>query len=137
MKTLTDAGLKVNVAVAPVLPGITDAPEQLEEVARATREAGATGLWANLLHLRPGTREHFMSHLARDWPELLDRYKALYRYDSYLRDDQTKPTQQLVAGLRSAYGIAYRRRQPVVPPPKAEQLSLLGMFAPRGLALAS
>jgi DNA repair photolyase len=129
VKTLVDAGVKVNVAMAPVLPGISDAPEQLEEVVKASREAGATGLWANLLHLRPGTREHFMSQLARDWPELLQRYKDLYRFDAYLKDDVTKPTRDLVTGMRERYGIGDRRRQPVMPPPKAEQLSLLEMTA--------
>jgi DNA repair photolyase len=137
VKTLIDAGIKVNVAMAPVLPGISDAPEQLEEVVKAAREAGAAGLWANLLHLRPGTREHFLGHLARDWPQLLDRYRQLYRFDAYLREEHTQPTQQLVAGLRSVYGIADRRRQPAVPPPRAEQLSLLGLFAPDALAFAS
>lgn len=130
VKTLIDAGVKVNVAMAPLLPGISDAPDQVEEVVKAAREAGATSLWANLLHLRPGTREHFLGHLARDWPELLDRYKALYRSDSYLKDDVTRPTLQMVARLRDQHQIADRRRQPIEPPPKAEQLSLLGMFGP-------
>ena len=129
VKTLVDAGVKVTVAMAPVLPGISDAPEQMEEVVKAAREAGATGLWANLLHLRPGTREHFMSHLARDWPEVFDRYKALYRYDAYLKDDVTKPTRELVAAMREKHGIADRRHQPIAPPPKAEQLSLLELTA--------
>jgi DNA repair photolyase len=59
-------------------PGLSDRPEQLEEVVRAAREAGATSIWANLLYLRPGTREHFLESLARDWPEELDRYEELY-----------------------------------------------------------
>jgi len=130
VKTLVDAGVKVNVAMAPVLPGISDAPEQLEEVVKAAREAGATGLWANLLHLRPGTREHFMSHLARDWPELLDRYRALYRSDAYLKDEVTQPTRDLVTALRDKHGIANRRDRPVPPPPQAAaQLSLLDLTA--------
>ena len=33
---------------------------------KAARDAGATGVWANLLYLKPGTREHFLDHLARD-----------------------------------------------------------------------
>ena len=52
-------------------PGISDRPEQLAAVVRAAREAGACGIWANVLHLKPGTREHFLESLARDWPELL------------------------------------------------------------------
>ena len=39
---------------------------------------GATGVWANVLYLKPGTREHFLDALARDWPEELDRYERLY-----------------------------------------------------------
>ncbi len=42
----------------------------------AAREAGACGIWANLLYLRPGTREHFLDCLARDWPELLPGVRA-------------------------------------------------------------
>jgi len=45
---------------------------------KAARDAGACGIWANLLYLRPGTREHFLDSLARDWPEELDRYARLY-----------------------------------------------------------
>ena len=69
LKTLVDAGVNARVGMAPILPGISDRPEQLREVVRAAREAGATGIWANLLYLRPGTREHFLAHLAEDWPE--------------------------------------------------------------------
>ena len=73
--------------MAPILPGISDAPEQLEEVVRAAREAGATSVWANLLYLKPGTREHFLEALARDWPEELDRYERLYADAPYLSED--------------------------------------------------
>jgi hypothetical protein len=56
------------------LPGISSKPSQLAEVIRAAREAGACGVWANLLFLRPGTREHFMAALGEDFPEQLDYY---------------------------------------------------------------
>ncbi len=71
LKTLVDAGIKANVGMAPILPGISSSPSQLRDVIRAAREAGACGVWANLLFLRPGTREHFLESLARDWPEEL------------------------------------------------------------------
>src|SRR5438128_9702145 len=84
LKLLVDAGVRASVGMAPILPGISDRPEQLAEVVRAAREAGACGIWANLLFLKPGTREHFLENLAQDWPEELDRYERLYRRRDYL-----------------------------------------------------
>ena len=51
-----------------ILPGISDRPEQLAEVVKTARTAGATGVWTSLLFLRPGTREHFSSILPRTGP---------------------------------------------------------------------
>src|SRR3954449_10545372 len=85
LKQLVDAGVRASVGMAPILPGISDSPEQLEAVVRAAREAGATGVWANVLYLRRGTREHFLEHLARDWPEELPEYERLYGGRPYLR----------------------------------------------------
>ena len=125
LTTLVDAGLQVGVGMAPILPGISDSPEQLEEVVRAAREAGATGIWANLLYLKPGTREHFLQALARDWPDQLTRYERLYRSRAYLPRAQADPVRKRVARLRRRYGIADRRRVRIEPAAAAEQLALL------------
>ena len=128
IRTLIDAGVRVNVSMAPILPGISDSPQQMEDVIRAARDAGALAVWANLLHLRAGTREHFLSHLARDWPHLLQRYRELYRYDAYLPDAAKAPTLRKLAELRETYGIGTeRRREPIEPPRVAEQLPLLAL----------
>ena len=84
LKTLVDAGIRASVGMAPILPGISDRPELLEQVVREAREAGACGVWANLLYLRPGTREHFLEALAEDYPEQLERYERLYARRAYL-----------------------------------------------------
>jgi DNA repair photolyase len=122
---LVEAGVKAGVGMAPILPGISDSPEQLEAVVRAARDAGATGIWANVLHLKPGTREHFLDALARDWPDQLDRYERLYASRAYLPKTESEPVRRTVAELRGRYGIADRR--PVRPGPAspAEQLALL------------
>ena len=121
---LVGAGIKAGVGMAPILPGISDSPEQLERVVRAAREAGATGIWANVLHLRPGTREHFLEALARDWPEQLDRYEQLYRSHAYLPKAESDPVRQTVAELRRRYRIADRRRIRLEPAKPVEQLEL-------------
>ncbi|HXG03334.1 MAG TPA: radical SAM protein [Candidatus Binatia bacterium] len=124
LRMLVDAGLDTGVGIAPILPGITDSVENLSAVMRAARDAGATNVWCNLLYLRPGTREHFLEHLARDWPALLPRYERLYRGRAYLRSTDAEPVRALVKRLREQLGIADRRRVRLEPPPEPEQLSL-------------
>jgi DNA repair photolyase len=119
-----DAGVRASVAMAPVLPGLSDAPEQLAAVVRAAREAGACGIWAAPLHLRPGTREHFLDCLARDWPELVPAYERLYR-GAYLPAAEAAPVRERVRELTRAHGVRDRRRVRLAPPEPPEQLTLL------------
>ena len=109
------------VALAPLLPGLSDDPELLAEVVREARAAGASGVWANVLYLRPGTREHFLEALARDWPELLPTYERPLRQAGRTcrRPRPTRPG-------RSCAGLArerWRQRRPTLrPEPAPEQL---------------
>jgi DNA repair photolyase len=130
LRALVDAGIKAGVGIAPILPGLSDRPEQLAEVVRAAREAGATHLWANLLYLRPGTREHFLAHLARDWPDELRRYERLYGGRASLPRRESVPVLRQVGELRQQYEIADRRRAPRVPPPEPAQLALAIQSSP-------
>jgi DNA repair photolyase len=124
LKQLVDAGVRASVGMAPILPGISDSPEQLDAVVRAAREAGAVGVWANVLYLKPGTREHFLESLARDWPEELARYEELYRTRAYLTKAQVEPVRSLVAELRRTHGIRDRRRVKLRPAAADLQLAL-------------
>jgi hypothetical protein len=103
-------------------------------VVRAARDAGATSIWANVLYLRPGTREHFLENLARDWPELLPRYRALYAGRAYVRDEVVKGVRRKVRELTREYGIADRRERPLLPEPPfiAEQLPLTAFIQAPG-----
>jgi DNA repair photolyase len=123
LSALVDAGIRAGVGLAPLLPGISDRPDQLEAVVRAAREAGATSVWAGLLHLRAGTREHFLEHLARDWPEELARYERLYASGAYVRGAEAREVLRTVEELRARHGIADRRRAPITPE-RQEQLAL-------------
>jgi DNA repair photolyase len=124
LERLVGAGVRASVGLAPILPGISDSPSQLAEVIRAARDAGACGVWANVLFLRPGTREHFLENLARDWPEELERYEKLYSGRAYLPGEETKPVRARVAELAKEIGIDDRRRVKLAPPAEPEQLAL-------------
>jgi DNA repair photolyase len=121
---LVEAGVRASVGMAPILPGISDRPEQLAQVVRAAREAGACGIWSNLLFLKPGTREHFLECLSLDWPEELERYERLYSKRAYLSAGQTKPVRTEVAKLAREVGVRDRRSIRLAPPPEPEQLEL-------------
>jgi DNA repair photolyase len=128
LQRLVEAGIKAGVGMAPILPGLSDGESQLEEVVRAARAAGATHLWASLLHLKPGTREHFLEVLGRHWPEQLPRYQALYTRGTYLGREQTEPTLKLVSRLRARHGISDRRPDRVLPPRPSEPVQLAIAF---------
>jgi DNA repair photolyase len=109
LRTLVDAGITASVGMAPILPGISDRPELLEDVIKAARDAGATAVWANVLYLKPGTREHFLDSVARDWPELLPTYERLYAKGAYVPKDVAASIKGTVSHLRSRHEIADRR----------------------------
>ena len=120
VRTLSAAGIEVGIGMAPILPGLSDRPEQLEAVVRVAREAGARGIWASVVHLRPGVREHFLEALACDWPEEVARYEALFATRAYL---PAAAAREITAPVRHATASpSPRGRKTVHPQPR--QLAL-------------
>jgi DNA repair photolyase len=117
LRRLVDAGVDASVGMAPILLGLSDRPELMADVVRAARDAGATSIWTNVLYLQPGTREHFLDNLARDWPELVSRYEHQYAGRAYLPKSQIEPVRREVADLRHRFGIADRRQVRLMPAP--------------------
>jgi DNA repair photolyase len=133
IKTLVDAGIRASVGMAPILPGLSDDPSKMADVVKAARDAGAISIWTNVLYLRPGTREHFLDNLARDWPALLPMYERLYDGRAYVTKDVLQPVQARVRELAHAFDVRDRRANPIEPTPETEaaveQLRLPGLAA--------
>jgi DNA repair photolyase len=138
IRALIDAGIDASVGMAPILPGLSDDPARMAEVVRAARDAGATSIWANVLYLRPGTREYFLDNLARDWPELLPRYERLYAHRAYLDKVVVGDVRQQVRELATIHGVGDRRSAKLEPPPEPEfeQLPLAAFLQEPGQASA-
>jgi DNA repair photolyase len=110
VEALNAAGVPCGVLVAPVLPGLSDGPEQLEAVVRAAVEAGARSISTVLLHLRPGVKEVFLSRLAKTHPQLAADYRQRYRNRSYAPQAEQQALQDLVRNLiRRHGGVAAER----------------------------
>jgi DNA repair photolyase len=75
---LNAAGIPTGVLVAPLMPGINDAEEQVAQVVDACREAGATRVGGQALFLRGATKDVFMGYLRAQRPDLVPMYERLY-----------------------------------------------------------
>jgi DNA repair photolyase len=109
VRKFNDAGLRAGVAIAPVLPGITDSPKSLEAVVKAAAEAKAQWIFANPLFLKPCSEKVFMPFLGERFPELLKSYQERYAKNAYLPAAYKKQISTLVGKLKSRYGIGELR----------------------------
>jgi DNA repair photolyase len=84
VRTLLDAGIDAGVLMSPLVPGITATRGSIEKTVRALADAGAPCVGANVAHLEPGVREHFLAFLSREFPQLLEGYVKLYARGAYV-----------------------------------------------------
>jgi len=85
-----EAGIPSGVLVAPLMPGINDSPELVDEIVEIAEDAGATFVNGIALHLRPGVKEVFMSWLSAARPDLVPRYDDLYDGRAYAPSSERK-----------------------------------------------
>ena len=97
-----EAGIPSGVLVAPLMPGINDSPELVNEIVSLAEEAGATFVNGIALHLRPGVKEVFMSWLSAARPDLVPRYDDLYRDRSYAPNTERNRIGALVRPTKPA-----------------------------------
>src|SRR5262245_56408073 len=126
VRMLADAGIRVGVSLAPILPGLSDRPELLADAVKAARDAGASKLWTEVVYLKPGTREHFLSTLAEVWPEEAAHIATMYAKRAYPTAAESRDNAARVAALALANPRRASAPQPIDPePPRlAVQLGL-------------
>lgn len=123
VRMLIDAGIETNVALAPLLPDVSDTVESIRDVLAAAKDAGACGTWISMLNLRPGVREHFMGEFAQSHPELVPMYERLYSRP-YLRPAEDLRRVEIVRREVEAADIYDRRDSTIRVEPPEPPLSL-------------
>lgn len=130
VQKLTEAGIHAGINCAPVLPGITDAPTDLERVVKAASAAGAKFVHVNPLFLKPCSEKVFMPFLEETFPQLVAMYKQRYMDRAYLPAEYHQRISALVKKLREKYKIGLPDRRPpqrtLHPQELANQLGLFG-----------
>lgn len=112
VRALRDAGLHVGVFVMPILPGITDPPDELDALCWAASRAGAQWLGAQVLFLMPSSLKQFLPFLEEKFPRLLRQYRRWYARGGYAPDGYRKTLTQLIRGLREKYNLSWRPYAP-------------------------
>ena len=126
---LNRAGIPTGILIAPLMPGINDAPGQLGPLLDAAEQAGATSIGGVALHLRGSVRNVFMEWLAAERPELVPRYERLYSGRAYAPERERKRLAALVRRGRPPDPFRFsddstpsrvRWRPPTDPPPRED-----------------
>jgi DNA repair photolyase len=119
---LNRQGIPTGILIAPLMPGINDAPEQVERIVAAATAAGATSIGGNTLFLKGAVRDVFFAWLRGHRPDLLERYEDLYRGGrAYLPEAERR-------AIEEAAGAPWRQRRRAGPPRRFEHR---GRAAPR------
>jgi DNA repair photolyase len=123
------AGVAAGINCAPVLPGITDAPKDLDALVAAAAAAGAKSIFAMPLFLKPCSAAVFLPFLEKEFPQLVQSYRERYAERAFLPPAYGKRLSELMSRLRARHGIRneyerYQRGSHPVPSPEEEQLGL-------------
>src|SRR3954471_18763009 len=105
VRRLNEAGIVSGVICAPVLPGITDKPRELEALVKAAAEANATSIFANPLFLKPCSRAIFLPFIQERFPDLVSQYEQLYGERDFGSQAYRKHLTALMNKFKKKYGI--------------------------------
>jgi DNA repair photolyase len=127
---LNRAGIPCGILIAPLMPGINDAPEQVERILELAAEAGAVSVGGITLHLRGEVRDVFFDWLRSQRPDLVPRYEALYARGAYAPGAQRRSHDALIRGNVRRRALPERPawrpapEPPPEPPPRPAQATL-------------
>jgi len=102
---LSERGLRCGVLMGPVIPFLSDSPEQLEAAVRKIASAGAVHVSPIVLHLRTGASDWFLGWLSREHPELIEAYRGLYGNRAYAPASYQRKISEQVAALARKYCV--------------------------------
>jgi len=111
LNELVRAGIRCNILMMPIIPGLTDEPAGIETVIRAARRAGADGVWWRSLYLKPAAARRFIPFIRERFPQLaprIDEFYARHVYAPAAYDDRMRA---IFDRLRQRHGFALSRER--------------------------
>jgi len=111
-------GIACGMFLLPVIPGVTDTPELLEEAVTKASAAGVEFIIFGAMTLKEGRqKDHFVEKIKDHYPQLAADYRRIYRGSKW-----GEPAQEYVDSLNRTFGaIARRYKMPIRMPPALYQ----------------
>ena len=132
MFQLARAGIRCNLLMMPMIPGLTDDPAAIENVIRAARRAEASGVWWRSLFLKPAAARRFIPFVKERFPHLAERIDMFYGRAEYVPQAYDDRMRKIFDRIRPRYGFPVDHErfmgcsaQPATTPPR--QLTLTGI----------
>jgi DNA repair photolyase len=118
VRQLREAGVNAGVLMAPVVPGFTTQPSKMDATIKAIADHGAAFMGANVMYLKGGTKDHFLTFLAREFPHMVEGYGRLYA-GAYAPPPYVASVRSMIGVLQKRYAVNRRAdipREPVTAP---------------------
>jgi DNA repair photolyase len=103
---LTAAGIRCNILMMPMIPGLTDAPAAIESVIRAARRGGAAAVWWRSLFLKPAAARRFVPFIRENFPEQAARIDDFYGRSTYAPRAYDEQLSAIFERLKRKHGYA-------------------------------
>lgn len=110
LRKLTDAGVRCDVLIMPILPGLTDGEPELREVVNGAKAAGATSVAGGAVRMGPATRNTLLPWLDQHRPALAARYRSHFRERQYVSKRYGKALHARLERLQREAGFVGRAR---------------------------
>ncbi|HLW69136.1 MAG TPA: radical SAM protein [Candidatus Binataceae bacterium] len=111
LRELSGAGIRCNLLMMPMIPGITDDPAAIERVIQNARRFGASAVWWRSLFLKPAAARRFLPFARKAFPAQAARIDDYYVRGAYAPRAYDDHLGMIFDRLRRKYGFALAREE--------------------------
>ena len=113
LRILHQAGIPTVVWLCPLVPGLTDTPENIMQIVQWCAQAGVKGIiqYGMGLTLRDGNREYFYRQLEREFPGLKERYIREFGNQYMVASPRNRELMNLFHDTCRRYGIMHSNEE--------------------------
>jgi DNA repair photolyase len=108
VRRLREAGITVGILCSPLLPGITDTAEALEQMARQAAAVGASFFAAQPLFLKSCSRPTYLNFIREQFPALEPEYAQRFGQQDFAAGPYRRHLAEMVTRVCSKYGLSER-----------------------------